>query len=60
MLAKSKNYKERNVQSKKREVFVSDSSAFVSDSSGRHVVSQCPKQKYFPPVLVAYFHISGG
>ena len=26
---------------------------------GRHVVSQCPKQKYFPPVLVAFFHIPG-
>ena len=27
---------------------------------GRHVPSQCPKQKHFPPVLVAIFNISGG
>ena len=27
---------------------------------GRHVPSQCPKQKYFPPVLVTIFNISGG
>ena len=27
---------------------------------GRHVHSQCPKQKHVPPVLVAIFNISGG
>ena len=27
---------------------------------GRHIVSQCPKQKYFPPVLVAISNISEG
>ena len=27
---------------------------------GRHVPSQCPKQKHFPPVLEAIFNISGG
>ena len=27
---------------------------------GRHVPSQCPKQKHFPPVLVGIFNISGG
>ena len=26
----------------------------------RHVPSQCPKQKHFPPVLVAIFIIPGG
>ena len=25
---------------------------------GRHVPSQCPKQKHFPPVLVAIFNVS--
>ena len=27
---------------------------------GHHVPSQCPKQKHFPPVLVAILYISGG
>ena len=27
---------------------------------GCHVPNQCPKQKHFPPVLVAIFNISGG
>ena len=27
---------------------------------GRHVPSQCPKQKHFPPVIVTIFNISGG
>ena len=27
---------------------------------GRRVPSQCPKQKHFPPVLVAIFNIFGG
>ena len=27
---------------------------------GRHVPSQCPKQKHFAPVLVAIFYFSGG
>ena len=26
---------------------------------GRHVPSQCPKQKHFPPVIVTIFNISG-
>ena len=55
--SKSRNYKERNVQSKKRKVIRSvirqHSSVFCQHSSvirhGRHVVSQCPKQRYFPP-----------
>ena len=29
-------------------------------SSWRHVLSQCPKQRHFPPVLVTFFNISGG
>ena len=33
---------------------------FVSIRHRRHVLSQCPKQKYFPPVLVPFFNISGG
>ena len=49
---------EKNVQSKKRKAFVGDSSAYGL-AYGRHicghVVSQCPKQKYFPPVLVTIF-----
>ena len=55
-------YRQR-VETRKREMFsqksvrrfVGDSSAFVMIRHGRHVVSQCPKQKYFPPVLVAIF-----
>ena len=50
-------YKERNVQSKKRKAI---RRWFVSIRHGRHVLSQCPKQKHFPPVLVNIFNISGG
>ena len=56
-LSKSRYYKERNVQSKKRQVI---RRWFVSIRHGRHVLSQCPKQKHFPPVLVPIFNISGG
>ena len=49
---------ERNVQSKKRKVSRSvirqHSSVFVT-RHGRHVDSECPKQRYFPPVLVTHF-----
>ena len=54
---KSRYYKERNVQSKKRKAI---RRWFVSIRHGRHVLSQCPKQRHFPPVLVAIFNISGG
>ena len=54
---KSRYYKERNVQSKKRQAI---RRWFVSIRHGRHVLSQCPKQKHFPPVLVPFFNISGG
>ena len=27
---------------------------------GRHVPSQCPKQKHFPPVLLTIFNVSRG
>ena len=55
--AKSRYYKEGNVQSKKRQAI---RRWFVSIRHGRHVLSQCPKQKHFPPVLVPFFNISGG
>ena len=63
-----RNYKERNVQSKKpqviRSVIRQHSSVFRQHSSvihhGRHVVSQRPKQRYFPPVLVTHFLYFGG
>ena len=48
--SKSRNYKERNVQSKKRKVIrsvIRQHSSVIRH--GRHVVSQCPKQGYFPP-----------
>ena len=55
---KSRNYKERNVQSKKRKAI---RRWFVSIRHGRHVLSQCPKQKHFPPVLVNIFkYFRGG
>ena len=54
--SKSRYYKERNVQSKKRQAI---RRWFVSIRHGRHVLSQCPKQKHFPPVLVSFFNISG-
>ena len=55
--------RERRVETRKREMFsqksvrrfVGDSSAFVMIRHGRHVVSQCPKQKHFPPVSVNIF-----
>ena len=63
----------QRVETRKREMFSQKSvRRFVGDSSalwfvmgamirhGRHVVSQCPKQKHFPPVLVKIFNISGG
>ena len=52
-LSKSRDCKEGQVHSKKRKVL-----AWMS-RCGRHVPSQCPKQKYFPPLLVAIFNISG-
>ena len=55
--AKSRYYKERNVQSKKRKAI---RRWFVSIRHGRHVLSQCLKQRYFPPVLVPFLNISGG
>ena len=55
--SKSRYYKQRNVQSKKRQAICR---WFVSIRHGRHVLSQCPKQKHFPPVLVPFFNISGG
>ena len=55
--AKSRYYKEGNVQSKKCQ---SIRRWFVSIRHGRHVLSQCPKEKHFPPVLVPFFNISGG
>ena len=53
----------QRVETRKREMFsqksvrrfVGDSSAFVMIRHGRHVVSQCPKQKHVPPVLVNIF-----
>ena len=66
---KSRNYKERNVQSKKRKVNRSvirqHSSVFRQHSSvirhGCHVVSKCLKQRYFLPVLVTHFlYFRGG
>ena len=57
VMSKSRYYKERNVQSKKRQAI---RRWFVSIRHGRHVLSQCPKQKHFPPVLVPFFNISGG
>ena len=56
-LPKSRYYKERNVQSKKRQAI---RRWFVSIRHGRHVLSQCPKERHFPPVLVPFFNISGG
>ena len=56
-VAKSRYYKEGNVQSKKRQAI---RRWFVSIRHGRHVLSQCPKERHFPPVLVPYFNISGG
>ena len=44
--AKSRYYKERNVQSKKRQAI---RRWFVSIRHGRHVLSQCPKQRHSPP-----------
>ena len=57
MSSKSRYYKERNVQSKKRKAI---RRWFVSIRHGRHVLSQCPKQRHFPPVLVPFLNISGG
>ena len=57
--SKSSDYKEKNVQSKKRKADVIRQHSSVI-RHGCHVVSQCPKQKYFPPVLVIIFNISGG
>ena len=54
---KSRYYKERNVQSKKRQAI---RRWFVSIRHGRHVLSQCPKQRHFSPVLRTFFNISGG
>ena len=54
---KSRYYKEGNVQSKKCQAI---RRWFVSIRHGRHVLSQCPKEKHFPPVLVPFFNISGG
>ena len=54
---KSRYYKERNIQSKKRKAI---RWWFVSIRHGRHVLSQCPKQRPFPPVLVSFLNISGG
>ena len=45
VLTKSRYYKERNVQSKKRKAI---RRWFVSIRHGRHVLSQCPKQRHFP------------
>ena len=58
----------QRVETRKREMFsqksvrrfVGDSSAFVMIRHGRHVVSQCPKQKHFPPVLLNIFLIFPG
>ena len=58
----------QRVETRKREMFseksvrrfVGDSSAFVMIRHGRHVVSQCPKQKHFPPVLVNIFQYFRG
>ena len=55
-MSKSRYYKERNVQSKKRKAI---RRWFVSIRHGRHVLSQCPKQRP-PPVLVPFLNISGG
>ena len=57
MWPKSRYYKERNVQSKRRQAI---RRWFVSIRHGRHVLSQCPKERHFPPVLVPFFNISGG
>ena len=56
-ISKSRYYKEGNVQSKKCQAI---RRWFVSIRHGRHVLSQCPKEKHFPPVLVPFFNISGG
>ena len=34
--------------------------AVVMIRHGRHVPSQCPKQKHFPPLLVTSFNFQGG
>ena len=62
-ISEKKTPPRQRVETRKREMFsqksvrrfVGDSSAFVMIRHGRHVVSQCPKQKHFPPVLVNTF-----
>ena len=46
ILSKSRYYKEGNVQSKKCQA---NRRWFVSIRHGRHVLSQCPKQRHSPP-----------
>ena len=53
ILAKSRDYKEGPLHSKSVR-------CCRHERHGHHVPSQCPKQKHFPPVLVAIFNISGG
>ena len=54
----------QRVDTTKREMFSQKCQAirrwFVSIRHGRHVLSQCPKERHFPPVLVPFFNISGG
>ena len=51
----------QRVDTIKREMFSQKSvRRFVSIRHGRHVLSQCPKQRHFPPVLVPFLNISGG
>ena len=54
---KSRYYKERNVQSKKRQAI---RRWFVSIRHGRHVLSQCPKQRHSPPGISKHFLIFPG
>ena len=50
--SKSRYYKERQVDRKKRKAI---RRWFVMIRHGRHVLSQCPKQRHIPPVLVNIF-----